>query len=102
MQNRAYGATNRMLKDPASFVLASFRPSTYPMVRLGLSLAATLLNGLFEHPECRTSKFIHQNYSSAAKFQRMKAEAGDEMTAGGPSRQQSYAILPEVAAGSHE
>jgi len=69
-----------MLKQPASFVLASFRPSTYrveplgyrnhwwgfsvrqdPFTRrtahtkcglylLGPSLAAALLDGLFEHP----------------------------------------------------
>jgi hypothetical protein len=36
------------------------------------------------------------------KFRMVKAEAGDEMTAGGLSRRQSYAILPEVAAGPHE
>ena len=39
-----------MLKKTASSVLASFRPSTYPKVRLGPSLAAALLDGLFEHP----------------------------------------------------
>jgi len=37
-----------MLKKPASVVLASFRPSTYPQgVRLGSSLAAALLDGPF-------------------------------------------------------
>ena len=40
-----------MLKKPASFVLASLRGSTYRSVRLAPSLAAALLNGLFEHPE---------------------------------------------------
>jgi hypothetical protein len=45
-------STNRMLKKPASGVLASFKPSTYPRgYASGLSLAAALLNGLFEHPE---------------------------------------------------
>jgi hypothetical protein len=39
-----------MLKKPASGVLASFRGSTYQGVRLASSLAATLLDGLFEHP----------------------------------------------------
>jgi hypothetical protein len=40
-----------MLKKPASGVLASLRGSTYRSVRLASSLAAALLNGLFEHPE---------------------------------------------------
>ncbi len=40
-----------MLKKSASFVLASLRGSTYRSVRLASSLAAALLNGLFEHPE---------------------------------------------------
>jgi hypothetical protein len=39
-----------MLKKPVSFVLASLRGSTYRSVRLATSLAAALLNGLFEHP----------------------------------------------------
>jgi len=39
-----------MLKQPASFVLASLRGSTYRSVRLASSLAAALLDGLFEHP----------------------------------------------------
>jgi hypothetical protein len=39
-----------MLKQPASFVLASLRGSTYRSVRLAPSLAAALLVGLFEHP----------------------------------------------------
>ena len=40
-----------MLKKPASVVLASFRPSTYPRgYASGSSLAAALLNGLFEPP----------------------------------------------------
>ena len=40
-----------MLKKSASGVLASLRGSTYRNVRLASSLAAALLNGLFEHPE---------------------------------------------------
>jgi hypothetical protein len=39
-----------MLKNSASGVLASLKPSTYSVVRLGLSLAAaflTILQGLF-------------------------------------------------------
>ena len=39
-----------MLKKPTSIVLASFRGSTYRSVRLASSLAAALLDGLFEHP----------------------------------------------------
>jgi len=43
--------TDRMLKKSASFVLASFRPSTYPRgYASGPSLAAALLDELFEHP----------------------------------------------------
>jgi hypothetical protein len=48
---RLLSATNRMLKKTASGVLASLRDSTYRSVRLASSLAAALLNGLFEHPE---------------------------------------------------
>jgi hypothetical protein len=41
-----------MLKKSASGVLASFRPSTYPRgYASGPSLAAALLDSLFEHPE---------------------------------------------------
>jgi len=40
-----------MLKKSASIVLVSLRGSTYRSVRLASSLAAALLNGLFEHPE---------------------------------------------------
>jgi hypothetical protein len=39
-----------MLKKSASGVLASLRGSTYRSVRLTSSLAAALLDGLFEHP----------------------------------------------------
>jgi hypothetical protein len=40
-----------MLKKSASGVLASLRGSTYRSVRLTSSLAAALLDSLFEHPE---------------------------------------------------
>ncbi len=40
-----------MLKKSASGVLASLRGSTYRSVRLASSLAAALLDILFEHPE---------------------------------------------------
>ena len=39
-----------MLKKSASGVLAALRGSTYRSVRLASSLAAALLDGLFEHP----------------------------------------------------
>ena len=41
---------SRMLRKSASCVLASLRSSTYRSVRLTSSLAAALLDGLFEHP----------------------------------------------------
>ena len=50
---------NRMLKKSASGVLASLRDSTYRSVRLASSLAAALLDGLFEHPEL----LWHQHHS---------------------------------------
>jgi hypothetical protein len=40
-----------MLKKSASGVLASLRSSTYRSVRPASSLAAALLDSLFEHPE---------------------------------------------------
>jgi hypothetical protein len=39
-----------MLKKSASSVLASLRGSTYRSARFASSLAAALLDGLFEHP----------------------------------------------------
>jgi hypothetical protein len=42
---------SRMLKKSASGVLASLRGSTYRSVRVASSLAAALLDSLFEHPE---------------------------------------------------
>ncbi len=40
-----------MLKKSASIVLTSLRGSMYRSVRLASSLAAALLDGLFQHPE---------------------------------------------------
>ena len=49
-----------MLKKPASGVLASFRPSTYPRgYAFGPPLAAALLDGLFEHPAGVFSYLCH-------------------------------------------
>jgi hypothetical protein len=41
---------SRMLKKSASGVLAALRGSTYRVVRLASSLAAALLDSLFDHP----------------------------------------------------
>jgi hypothetical protein len=49
-----------MLKKTASIVLASLRGSTYRSVRLASSLAAALLDGLFEHPVLLERQF-HMN-----------------------------------------
>ena len=43
-------ASSTMLKKSASGVLASLRGSTYRNVSLASSLAAALLDSLFEHP----------------------------------------------------
>jgi len=43
-----------MLKKSTSVVLASLRGLTYRSVRLASSLAAALLDGLFEHPALRS------------------------------------------------
>jgi hypothetical protein len=40
-----------MLKKSASGVLASLKGSTYRSVRLASSLAAVLLDDIFEHPD---------------------------------------------------
>jgi hypothetical protein len=55
----------RMLKKPASGVLASVRGSTCRSVRLAPSLAAALLDGLFEHPD------VIPIYSSIQKISSM-------------------------------
>jgi hypothetical protein len=64
-----------MLKKSASGVLASLRGSTYRSVRLVSSLAAALLDGLFEHPargyfvvlDVREIEFLpcHNSFSAA-------------------------------------
>jgi hypothetical protein len=46
----AVDRSGRMLKKSASGVLTSLRGSTYRSVRLPSSLAAALLDGIFEHP----------------------------------------------------
>src|SRR4249919_1933033 len=52
---------SRQLKKSASGVLASLRGSTYQSVRLASSLAAALLDGLFEQPVwCAQSVFPQQ------------------------------------------
>jgi hypothetical protein len=43
--------TSRMLKKSSSGILASLSHSTHRSVRLAHSLAAALLDGLFEHSE---------------------------------------------------
>jgi hypothetical protein len=50
-----------MLKQAASIVLASLRGSTYRSVRLASSLAAALLDGLFEHPEAIEASVQHES-----------------------------------------
>jgi hypothetical protein len=57
-----------MLKNSASFIIASLRSSTYRSIRLASSLAAALLNGLFEHPDALlASTRLHMTL--AANFQ---------------------------------
>ncbi len=51
VSRRGYFSSSRMLKKFSSGVLASLRGSTYRSVRLAPSLAAALLDGLFEHSE---------------------------------------------------
>jgi hypothetical protein len=63
-----------MLKKVASGVLASLRGSTYRSVRLPSSLAAALLDGLFEHPawfppvalDVRAIEFLPYSHSFSA------------------------------------
>ena len=54
-----------MLKKSASFVLASLRGSTYRSVRLASSLAAALLDGLFEHPANRSCAITTLTFSAS-------------------------------------
>ena len=51
-----------MLKKSASGVLASLRGSTYRSVRLAPSLAAALLDCLFEHPEVILVSALNGNF----------------------------------------
>ena len=53
-----------MLKKSASIVLASLRCSTYRSVRLASSLAAALLDGLFEHPETIVTPALREDSST--------------------------------------
>jgi hypothetical protein len=52
-----------MLKKTASIVLASLRGSTYRSVRLASSLAAALLDGLFEHPVLLGPQFHMKDFN---------------------------------------
>jgi hypothetical protein len=67
-----------MLKKSASGVLASLRGSTYRSVRLASSLAAALLDCLFEHPEVvldiRTVQNIPAILLASTKFSRSPVE----------------------------
>jgi hypothetical protein len=67
-----------MLKKSASFVLASLRGSTYRSVRLASSLAAALLDGLFEHPAdysgTITLRIITTAYRAKTEFSRKLLE----------------------------
>jgi len=74
-----------MLKKPASGVLALLRGSTYRSVRLASSLAAALLDGLFEHPawcilaipDVQASEIpaYPQSYSAACESKMLKKSA---------------------------
>ena len=54
-----------MLKKSANIVLASLRGSTYRSVRLASSLAAALLDGLFEHPANRSCAITTLTFSAS-------------------------------------
>jgi hypothetical protein len=65
----------RVLKKSASFVLASFRSSTYPRGYVsGLSLAAAFLDGLFEHPARIFD--THGRFAETATLDRHLGEIG--------------------------
>ena len=60
-----------MLKKSARGILASLRGSTYRSVRLASSLAAALLDGLFEHPASVLSPYpkrVNHRSSCCAKM----------------------------------
>jgi hypothetical protein len=54
-----------MLKQAASFVLAAVGDSTYLPVRVASSLAASLLDSLFEHPTCRPGVGVAHDITTA-------------------------------------
>jgi hypothetical protein len=58
-----------MLKKSASGVLASLRGSTYRSVRLASSLAAALLDRLFEHPENFQASAAKGNFQRCFVYQ---------------------------------
>src|SRR5690242_12378611 len=73
--------TDRMLKKPASVVLASLRGSTYRSVRLTSSLAAALLDSLFEHTEVvRPCRFMG-NSGQIVKQQRISPQTTNPRSA---------------------
>jgi hypothetical protein len=61
-----------MLKKSASGVLTSLRSSTYRSVRLASSLAAALLDSLFEHPDVieafAPSEIVQAHYMYTPNF----------------------------------
>jgi hypothetical protein len=64
-----------MRKKSASGVLASFRGSTYWLVRFASSLAAALLDGLFAHPagyaDTDTTRELIAAYDATIEFFRI-------------------------------
>ena len=65
------GLSSRMLKKLAGGVLASLRGSTYRSVRLASSLAAALLDDLFEHPAWWTPVFPDVQISEIRRAHRI-------------------------------
>jgi hypothetical protein len=59
-----------MLKKSASGVLASFRGSTYRSVRLASSLAAALLDSLFEHPDDLSASTLYGRFDQVVAVNR--------------------------------
>ncbi len=53
-----------MLKKTPSVVLALLRSSTYRSVRLASSLAAALLDSLFEHPDMILALDSHKHFQA--------------------------------------
>src|SRR6187399_2484042 len=65
------GGISRKPKKSASGVLASLRGSTYRSVRLASSLAAALLDSLFEHPAILRRELRTENSSHTVGFNRV-------------------------------